>query len=51
LIGHSFFCNVNSENERKWFENIIKFEIRPLLEEYWFDDSEKVDNEINLLLL
>ena len=50
LIGHSFFCNANSENERKWFENIVKFEIRPLLEEYWFDDSEKVDNEINLLL-
>lgn len=50
LIGHSFFCNANSENERKWFENIVKFEIRPLLEEYWFDDNEKVDNEINLLL-
>jgi len=50
LIGHSFFCNANSENERKWFENIVKFEISPLLEEYWFDDSEKVKNEIDLLL-
>jgi 5-methylcytosine-specific restriction protein B len=50
LIGHSFFCIPNSDNERKWFENIVKFEIRPLLEEYWFDDSEKVDNEVNLLL-
>lgn len=50
LIGHSFFCNTNSENERKWFENIVKFEINPLLEEYWFDDSEKVKNEIDLLL-
>ena len=50
LIGHSFFCNANSENERKWFENIVKFEINPLLEEYWFDDSEKVKNEIDLLL-
>lgn len=50
LIGHSFFCNTNSENERKWFENIVKFEIKPLLEEYWFDDSEKVKNEIDLLL-
>jgi 5-methylcytosine-specific restriction protein B len=50
LIGHSFFCNANSENERKWFENIVKFEISPLLEEYWFDDSEKVRNEIDLLL-
>lgn len=50
LIGHSFFCFPNSLNERKWFENIVKFEIRPLLEEYWFDDIEKVDNEVNLLL-
>ena len=46
LIGHSFFCNANSENERKWFENIVKFEIRPLLEEYWFDDNEKVSANI-----
>lgn len=50
LIGHSFFCNTNTENEKKWFENIVNFEIRPLLEEYWFDDKEKVDNEIYLLL-
>jgi 5-methylcytosine-specific restriction protein B len=50
LIGHSFFCNPDSKNERRWFENIIKFEIAPLLEEYWFDDREKVKNEIELLL-
>lgn len=50
LIGHSFFCSPNNGDEREWFENIVKFEIKPLLEEYWFDDSEKVENEINLLL-
>ena len=50
LIGHSFFCITNSKNEKKWFEDIIKFEIAPLLEEYWFDDIEKVNNEVNLLL-
>ena len=50
LIGHSFFCNTNSKNEKKWFEDIVKFEIAPLLEEYWFDDIEKVNNEVNLLL-
>jgi hypothetical protein len=47
LIGHSFFCNANSENERKWFENIVKFEIRPLLKNTGLM-NEKVDNEINL---
>lgn len=50
MIGHSFFCNTNSDNERKWFENIVRFEIRPLLEEYWFDDKARVDQEINMLL-
>ena len=50
LIGHSFFCNTVTKNEKEWFEDIVKFEIAPLLEEYWFDDIEKVNNEVNLLL-
>jgi len=50
LIGHSFFCITNTKNEKEWFEDIVKFEIAPLLEEYWFDDIEKVNNEVNLLL-
>ncbi|HPK04681.1 MAG TPA: AAA family ATPase [Bacteroidales bacterium] len=50
LIGHSFFCTSSLENERNWFENIVKFEIKPLLEEYWFDDSEKVEEEVSKLL-
>mgnify|MGYP000017325103 CR=1 FL=1 len=24
MIGHSFFCTAKTENERNWFENIIK---------------------------
>lgn len=43
-IGHSFFCPgeipVDPEN---WYERIIRTEISPLLEEYWFDDPVKVD--------
>ena len=50
LIGHSYFCNPNSHDGKKWFEDIIKFEIAPLLAEYWFDDNEKVKNEVRLLL-
>jgi 5-methylcytosine-specific restriction protein B len=50
LIGHSFFCNLNSKSEKEWFDDIVKYEIAPLLEEYWFDDLDNVDNEVELLL-
>jgi len=50
LIGHSFFCITNTKNEKEWFKDIVKFEISPLLEEYWFDDIEKVNKEVDMLL-
>ncbi|KXS44100.1 MAG: ATPase [Methanolobus sp. T82-4] len=50
-IGHSFFCNNNvNKPEQEWFEDIVKYEIAPLLEEYWFDDIEKSQAGINMLL-
>jgi 5-methylcytosine-specific restriction enzyme B len=50
-IGHSFFCaDINNKSENRWFEDIIRFEIAPLLEEYWFDDLEKVHAEVSILL-
>ncbi|MCQ6963739.1 hypothetical protein PV02_11610 [Methanolobus chelungpuianus] len=50
-IGHSFFCaNKKSKPEKEWFEDIVKYEIAPLLEEYWFDDIEKSQTEVKLLL-
>lgn len=43
-IGHSFFTSSLDEMEETvWFENVIEFEIRPLLEEYFFDRLEVVD--------
>ena len=50
-IGHSYFCpdsDIDKPNDN-WYERIIKFEIRPLLNEYWFDDLEKSENEIENL--
>ncbi len=41
-IGHSYFCSKPNCDEEKWYENIIKFEIQPMLEEYWFDEKDKV---------
>ena len=47
-IGHSYFCNISSNNDEEswnnWYSRIIKFEIKPLLEEYWFDNKEKVSD-------
>lgn len=44
-IGHSYFCAFNEgEDENKWWDEILSFEIRPLLEEIWFDDISKVDD-------
>lgn len=50
-IGHSFFCSFNKdEDEKSWYKRIISLEIKPLLEEYWFDDSDKVKQNIEKLL-
>ena len=45
-IGHSYFCvpPVSGQNEKDWYKSIINYEIVPLLEEYWWDDRNKVDN-------
>ena len=52
-IGHSFFCPPGEEFSTlglDWFDGIIKTEIRPLLEEYWFDEPEKVEAAFSQVL-
>lgn len=45
-IGHSYFTDeAISENTRERLEEILEYEIIPQLEEYWFDDEDKVDQE------
>ena len=39
-IGHSYFCDPplgKSPDYDRWFEEIISFDIEPLLDEYWYD--------------
>lgn len=45
-IGHSYFCSLSSDNEAadKWYQDVIRWEILPLLREYWFDDSKKLES-------
>ncbi len=51
-IGHSYFCNdeIDGSNFIKRYKHIIQYEIVPLLEEYWFDNMEKVQKEKDHLL-
>lgn len=48
-IGHSYFCDDNHA-DHDWYESIITYEIAPLLEEYWFDDLDKLKEVTNELL-
>jgi MoxR-like ATPase len=52
-IGHSFFCAAKLEGQadNDWYAEIIGSEIMPLLEEYWFDDPDKVSAWREELLL
>ena len=52
-IGHSYFCPDGSDNisyDNRWYKNIIKFELQPLINEYWFDDLEKAEAAVSNLL-
>jgi 5-methylcytosine-specific restriction endonuclease McrBC GTP-binding regulatory subunit McrB len=43
-IGHSFFTPVLPVADfRKWFQAIVRYEILPLIEEYWIDDPKMVE--------
>ena len=42
IIGHSYFSNLTQVTD-VILSNIVEFEIIPLLKEYWFDESSKVD--------
>lgn len=41
-IGHSYFCN-QEEIANSWLQAVVNYEIIPMLEEYWFDNKDKVD--------
>ena len=41
-IGHSYFCN-QEEVADSWLRAVVNYEIIPMLEEYWFDNKDKVE--------
>lgn len=51
-IGHSYFCSYpGGANPKDWYNQVIKFEIKPLLEEIWFDNTMLANDLVNELLL
>jgi len=54
MIGHSFFCppkdlEVNPERINKWLSSVIRYDIAPLLKEYWFEDADIAISKIKKL--
>lgn len=42
-IGHSYFCNLDKKDLDKNIKSILKYEIIPMIEEYWFDNRDKYE--------
>ncbi len=47
-IGHSYFCT-DEDITDEWLNNVIEYEIKPLISEYWFDEPKKVKKQIDEL--
>ncbi|MBE6220124.1 MAG: restriction endonuclease [Rikenellaceae bacterium] len=41
-IGHSYFCNQTQITD-EWLHSVVNYDIIPMLEEYWFDNSDEVN--------
>ena len=50
-IGHSYFCPRNGMKPGEdWYRRVIESEIVPLIQEYWFDNEQKVKEQRSALL-
>ena len=47
-IGHSYFCGKDVCTD-DWLHSIVDYDILPMLSEYWFDDSGKLQRWENIL--
>lgn len=42
-VGHSYFIPKNpSDIDDEWLSDVVHYELIPLLEEYWFDETDKL---------
>ncbi len=50
-IGHSYFCpGKGITPDESWYRRVVESEIVPLIEEYWFDNEQKVQELRKALL-
>lgn len=49
-IGHSYFCLEKNELNESTYQEIIRYDIKPILEEYWFDNINKANRLVDELL-
>lgn len=50
-IGHSYFCpRTGVKPDDNWYRQVIETEIVPLIQEYWFDNDQKVNEQRAALL-
>jgi 5-methylcytosine-specific restriction protein B len=47
-IGHSYFCGQEACTD-VWMKSIVYYDIIPMLQEYWFDDKQKLKRWENTL--
>lgn len=45
-IGHSYLCNLGYQYD---LENIVEYDIIPMLREYWFDNDNRFNQEVQKL--
>lgn len=53
-VGHSFFCPDPDRDPPdgdwdEWYKIVVEYEIRPLLEEYWFDNPDEAKRQADAL--
>tara|TARA_Y100001970_G_C14240949_1_gene864872 strand:+ start:886 stop:2832 length:1947 start_codon:yes stop_codon:yes gene_type:complete len=51
-IGHSYFCPKGNSTDSfgdKWYEQVIEYEIKPLINEYYFDKPDQAQQLIDTL--
>ena len=50
-IGHSYFCpRKGIKLDETWYRRVIQSEIAPLIQEYWFDNEQKIKEQCSALL-
>lgn len=51
-VGHSYFCigPTVGKPDDAWYREVIRSEVAPLLEEYWIDEPDKVEEHVSRLM-